>query len=47
MQRGQCLPPPMPYLDGADVVDDGDLVNDVDLVPGADVELDEFRQLNA
>jgi hypothetical protein len=31
----------MPYLDGADVVDD------VDLDAGADVELDEFRRLNA
>jgi hypothetical protein len=29
----------MPYLDGADVVDDGDLVDDVDLDAGADVEL--------
>jgi hypothetical protein len=37
----------MPYLDGANVVNDGDLVNDVDLDAGADVELDEFRQLNA
>jgi hypothetical protein len=37
----------MPYLDGADVVNDGDLVNDVDLDAGADVELDEFRRLNA
>jgi hypothetical protein len=37
----------MPYLDGADVVDDGDLVNDVDLDAGANVELYEFWQLNA
>jgi hypothetical protein len=37
----------MPYLDGADVVNDGDLVDDVDLDAGADVELDEFRQLKA
>jgi hypothetical protein len=37
----------MPYLDGANVVNDGDLVNDVDLDAGADVELDEFSQLNA
>jgi hypothetical protein len=33
----------MPYLDGADVVNDGDLVDDVDLDAGPDVELDEFR----
>jgi hypothetical protein len=32
----------MPYLDGADLVDDGDLVGDVDLDAGADVELDEI-----
>jgi hypothetical protein len=37
----------MPYFDGADVVDDCDLVDDVDLDAGADVELDELRQLNA
>jgi hypothetical protein len=37
----------MPYLDGADVVNDGDLVNDVNLDDGANVELDEFRQLYA
>jgi hypothetical protein len=37
----------MPYLDGADVVDDGDPVDDVDLDAGADVELDEFRRLNS
>jgi hypothetical protein len=36
----------MPYLDGADVVDDGYLVNAVDLGAGADVELDKFRRLN-
>jgi hypothetical protein len=33
----------MPYLDGADVIDDGDLVDDDNLDAGADVELDEFR----
>jgi hypothetical protein len=37
----------MPYLDGAEVVDDGDLVDDVDLDAGAVVELDKFRRLNA
>jgi hypothetical protein len=37
----------MPYLDGAEIVDDGDLVNDVDLDAGANVELDKFRQLKA
>jgi hypothetical protein len=37
----------MSYLDGAEVVDDGDLVNDVDLDDGANLELDEFRRLNA
>jgi hypothetical protein len=37
----------MPYLDGADVVDDGALVDDVDLDAGAAVELDKFRRLNA
>jgi hypothetical protein len=37
----------MPYLDGADVVNDSDLVNDVDLDAGANVGLAEFRQLNA
>jgi hypothetical protein len=37
----------MPYLDSADYVDDGDLVNDVDLDASANVELDEFRRLNA
>jgi hypothetical protein len=28
----------MPYLDGADVVDDGDLVDDIDLDAGAVAE---------
>jgi hypothetical protein len=37
----------MPYLDVADIVDDGDLVDDVDLDAGAEVELDEFKRLNA
>jgi hypothetical protein len=37
----------MPYLDGADVVDDGDLVDDVDLDAGAAFELEEFRRLYA
>jgi hypothetical protein len=36
----------MPYLDGADIVDDGDFVDNVDLDAGV-VELDEFRRLNA